>query len=149
MTNGPKKDEGSKDEGCYVFPLYFLGILRLTDWAPLTDCGQYYTRNNPTHDWVVDSERKTAASLLFFAAPTSGTRYEFWIIHRLPQNPDQRNLTTNTLLLLCCNRAHISGRQTPCLTRGSSPLVYNKCGGVNPGLNPGFCVRDVGPGDCR
>jgi hypothetical protein len=27
------KDEGWKDEGCYVFPLYFLGILRLKDWA--------------------------------------------------------------------------------------------------------------------
>jgi hypothetical protein len=34
MTNGPKKEEGwKKDEGCYVFPLYFLRILRLTDRA--------------------------------------------------------------------------------------------------------------------
>jgi hypothetical protein len=29
----PKKDEGWKDEGCYVFPLYFLCILQLTDWT--------------------------------------------------------------------------------------------------------------------
>jgi hypothetical protein len=43
MTNGPKKDEGWKDEGYYVFPLYFLGILRLTDWAQLQVIKQQVT----------------------------------------------------------------------------------------------------------
>jgi hypothetical protein len=28
-------------------------------------------------------------------------------------------------------RAQISGRQTPGLTRGSLPLLYNKCGGFD------------------
>jgi hypothetical protein len=42
-------------------------------------------------------------------------------------------------------RAHISGRQTPGSTRGSYPFLYNKCGGLNPGLNPGFDVLRCGP----
>jgi hypothetical protein len=41
------------------------------------------------------------------------------------------------------NRAHISGRQTPGLTRGSPPhLLYKR--GMNPGLNPGFGVLRCG-----
>jgi hypothetical protein len=47
-------------------------------------------------------------------------------------------------------RAHISRRQTPGSTRGSTrgsppPLLYNKCGGVNSGLKPGFGVLRCGP----
>jgi hypothetical protein len=33
LINGPKKDEGLKDEGRYVFSWYFLQLLRLTDWT--------------------------------------------------------------------------------------------------------------------
>jgi hypothetical protein len=37
MTNDPKKDTGWKDEGCYVFPMYFLRILRQTDLAQICE----------------------------------------------------------------------------------------------------------------
>jgi hypothetical protein len=33
LTNGPKKDEGWKDEGYYEFSSYFLLLLRLTDFC--------------------------------------------------------------------------------------------------------------------
>jgi hypothetical protein len=33
----------------------------------------------------------------------------------------------------CDTWAQISGRQTPGLTRGSAPLLYNKCVGGTPG----------------
>jgi hypothetical protein len=44
------------------------------------------------------------------------------------------------------NWAHISGRQTPGLTRGFTPFYITNVGvGVNPGLNPGLDSWDVGP----
>jgi hypothetical protein len=46
LAKWSKKGEAWKIEGCYVFPLYFLRILRLTDWAQSTHQTSIYHRGS-------------------------------------------------------------------------------------------------------